>query len=87
MPIVLKHLSHHYVLKRSIVFIVDPYYQSELKNAQASKYINNFFESMPETDKFGYISLGTSSKNDELVLEDKSKNPYLKKLFLKSALD
>ena len=42
---------------------------------------------MPETDKFGYISIGTSSKNDELVLEDKSRNPYLKKLFLKSALD
>ena len=38
------HLSHHYVLKRSVVFIVDPYYSSVAKREQASKYINDFFD-------------------------------------------
>ena len=42
---------------------------------------------MPDTDKFGLISLGASSRNDEMILEEKSRNPYLKKLFLESMLE
>ena len=42
---------------------------------------------MPDTDKFGLISLGTSSRNDEIMLEEKSRNPYLKRLFLESMLE
>ena len=42
---------------------------------------------MPETDKFGLLSLGISEKNDEMILEEKSRNPFLKKLFLESMLE
>ena len=42
---------------------------------------------MPETDKFGLLSLGISEKNDEMILEEKSRNPFLKKLFLESMFE
>ena len=82
-----KYLSHHYILKRSFVFIVDPYFRSSAKMEQASKYINKFFNSLPKTDNFGLISLQLSSRANELILEEKGKNPHLKELFLRSMFD
>ena len=54
---------------------------------QASKYINKFFNSLPKTDNFGLISLQLSSRANELILEEKGKNPHLKELFLRSMFD
>ena len=84
---VYKYLSHHYCLKRSVVFIVDTDYSSQNYKWMANNYVKTFFKNMLPTDCFGYIHLGKSSENQEVMLEPKSKNTYIKKLFLKSMAD
>ena len=42
---------------------------------------------MPDTDKFGLLNIGVGQKNSEMILEEKSRNPYLKKLALESMLE
>ena len=53
----------------------------------ACKYVKRFFKKMPPSDYFGFISLGRSSNNEEILLEEKERNPYTKKLFLKAMAD
>lgn len=81
---VYKYLSHHYVLKRSIVFIVDTDFSSVVYKKKVAQYVKDFFNEMSPTDCFGYISLGKSSNNDEILLEPKERNTHIKTLFLKS---
>ena len=53
----------------------------------ATNYVNTFFDSMLPTDCFGYISLGKTSNKDDVELEPKERNTYIKKLILKSKFD
>ena len=81
---VYKCLSHHYVLKRSIVFIVDTDFSNDIYKQMAANHVCTFFNSMSPTDCFGYISLGKESAGNEILLEPKQRNTYIKNLFLKS---
>ena len=85
--VVYKFLSHHYILKRSIVFIVDTDYSSDTYKQIAGRYVMSFFGSMQPTDCFGYIRLGYKSDDDEILLEPKMRNTKVKTLFLKSMKD
>ena len=56
-----KWLSHHYVRRRSIVFIVDSQFDSVVYRDKAMKYVRDFFgEALSDQDYFGYISLDNS---------------------------
>ena len=39
-----KYLSHHYVLRRSVVFIVDTEFSSVIYHDKANKYVWKFFK-------------------------------------------
>lgn len=82
MTTVYKYLSHHYVLKRSIVFIVDDSFSTVDQTEQASTYVTRFFNSMQMDDCFGYINLGGGKDEDEVILEPKGRNTRTKQLFL-----
>ena len=41
---VYKYLSHHYVLRRSVVFIVDTEFSSVIYHDKANKYVSKFFK-------------------------------------------
>ena len=74
-------------MKRSIVFIVDTDYSSNSYKQMAANYVKFFFKSMQPTDCFGLISLAKTSNKDDIVLEPKEKNIYIKKLILQSKID
>ena len=61
---VYKYLSYHYVLKRSVVFIVDEDFDSVFYKQKSSEYVNKFFSEMADSDYFGYISLGLDKTNN-----------------------
>ena len=46
-----------------------------------------FFDQMEQTDFFGFLSIGEGASGDEIILEEKERNPKIKKLFLKSLMD
>merc|ERR1712060_88910 len=74
-------LSHHYVLQRSIIFIVDIDYSSIFYKEKASQYVASFFDSMQPTELFGYINL--SNRGEEMQLEPKARNTLTKQRFLR----
>ena len=80
--VVYKHLSHHYILKRSIVLIADFYYDSFRIKEKATKFITRFFDSLNYDDSFGFICLNNNTENLEIPLDKKKNNPYVKKLIL-----
>ena len=51
-------LSHHYVVRKSIVFIVDTAYSNVVYQEKANQYAESFFRDLDSQDYFGYISLG-----------------------------
>ena len=58
-----KFLSHHYILRRSVVFIVDTEYDSVVYRDKAMKNVLKFFkDNMNQDDYFGYISLDDSKQ-------------------------
>ena len=73
-----KHLNHHYILQRSIVFIVDSQFDSVIFRDKAMKYVMSFFDSMDENDYFGYIQLDQKGLKDESSLEKKGSNSHVK---------
>ena len=68
---VFKYLSHHYILDRSIVFIVDHEFDSLLDCDRASMYLTSFFDEMQPEEKYGFISLSTKLNRNEIMLEKK----------------
>ena len=52
-----KFLSHHYVLKRSVCFIVDTEFSGIFYHEKANEYVRKVFNSLDSEDYFGYISL------------------------------
>ena len=81
MNTIYKYLSHYYIMKRSVVFIVDTHFDSMAQWEKAGKLTKDFFESMPQTDHFGYISLG-KTRNNDIRIEPKNKNTFTKKVIL-----
>jgi len=77
-----KYLSHHYVLRRSVVFIVDTEYTSVIYHDKANKYVKKFFKQLDPEDYFGYISLGKKGISDQSVLQKKEDNTQLQYKFL-----
>ena len=77
-----KYLSHHYVLRRSVVFIVDTEYTSVIYHDKANKYVKKFFKQLDPEDYFGYISLGKKGISDQSVLQKKEDNTELQYKFL-----
>ena len=61
-----KHLSHHYILKRSFVFIADFSFDGIAIKDKATEFIMNFFDSLQPDDQFGFIGLGKNSSNFEI---------------------
>lgn len=57
-------LSHHYILRKSVVFIVDTEYSSVIYQDLANKYVKNFFRELDGQDSFGFISLGKDAQLD-----------------------
>ena len=81
-----KWLSHYYILRKSIVLIVDTSYDSVVYRDKAMKYVKKLFEDKLDfEDYFGYISLDDSHQagKDEIILDKKGKNTSLKKKLLK----
>ena len=54
-------LSHHYIMRKSIVFIVDTEYNSVIYQDMANKYVREQFKDLDNQDYFGYISLGKNT--------------------------
>ena len=59
-----KYLSHHYVLRRSVVFIVDTEFTGVFYHDKANKYVRRVFDKLDPEDYFGYISLGKKRFED-----------------------
>jgi len=75
-------LSHHYIHKKSVVFIVDTEFSSVIYRDLANKYVKNFFKNnLTDKDHFGYISLGKDAQLDQMILETKEMNTHLKEKF------
>lgn len=74
-------LSHHYIHRKSVVFIVDTEYSSVIYRDLANKYVKKFFKNLSGKDHFGYISLGKDAMLDQFNLEAKEKNTHLKEKF------
>ena len=79
-----KYLSHHYILRRSVVFIVDSQYDSVFFRDKAMTYTKDFFENeLDGEDYFGFIPLSSKSLKDEIILEKRSANEHIKKRTMK----
>ena len=78
-----RHLSRHYILKRSIVFIVDQDFSSTVLREQAMKIVLDTFDSMPPTDQFGLLHL-RKPRNSSVILEPKGRNTQVKRRLLQS---
>lgn len=79
-----KFLSHHYIQRRSFVFVVDTQFDSVVYRDKAVKYVNDFFKNLDPEDYFGYISLDENkrSSKDEIILERRGANELMKKRVL-----
>jgi len=86
MTAIYKYLSHYYILKRSIVFIVDTNYDNMAYGTKSADLISEYFDSMPLTDHFGYISLD-GSPNNSIPLESKGNNTKVKRTILQRMRD
>ena len=58
MKVIYAMLSHHYVQRKSVVFIVDTAFSNVVYQEKANKYAQEFFNKLDNQDYFGYISLG-----------------------------
>jgi len=84
-PNIYKFLGHHYILRRSVVFIMDTEFESIFYKEKASSYISSYFDRMAPDDYFGYISLEKGLFSNDIVLEPKCRNTHTKRIFLEDA--
>ena len=73
-------MSHHYIQRRSVVFIVDTQFDSVVYRDKALRYVEKFYSKLDGQDHFGYISLNSPQDmtKDEIRLEHCKKNKRLK---------
>ena len=75
-----KYLSHHYILRRSVVFIVDSQYDSVFFRDKAMSYTREYFDKqLDENDYFGFIPLSSQGLKNEIMLEQRRANQHHKK--------
>ena len=86
MDAVYKFLRHHYILKRSVVFLVDSNFDGMANRERALSIVSNFFDSMSPTDSFGLLHIGVSKLSD-MILEAKGKNTTTKRAMLDDMMD
>ena len=77
-----KYLSHHYVLRRSVVFIVDTEFTGMFYHEKANMYVKRIFKKLDKEDYFGYISLGKKRFEEQSPLQKKENNTLLQEKFL-----
>lgn len=77
-------LSHHYVLRKSVVFIVDSDFRKH--NNLANSQIRSCFNNLDDEDYFGFITLGKNIDSDSFVLEKKARNTEMKLKYLEMTL-
>lgn len=80
-----KFLSHHYILRRSVVFIVDTQFDSVVYRDKAMKTVKDLFKNLDGEDFFGYISLDDTKQAsiDEIILQKKAANKKMKMRLMK----
>ena len=83
---VYKYLRHHYILKRSVVFLVDSNYDGMANRERALSIVSTFFDSMSPADSFGLLHIGTT-KLSNVILETKGKNTSTKRALLDDMMD
>lgn len=57
-----KYLAHHYIERRSIVFIVDSTFASYAMLSSALAFVKETFNTINDTDSFGYILMDHKQK-------------------------
>ena len=57
-----RHLARHYILRRSVVFIVDNYFDSMVYQDLAFCTIEHVFKRLDGDDYFGFIPLRPSNE-------------------------
>ena len=77
-----KHLNHHYIMQKSVIFIVDTYFSSQIYTDLATHFVQNQFKKLDKDDYFGFISLEEGSEMNEIILEKKGSNMHIKEAFL-----
>ena len=81
-----KWLSHYYIQRRSVVFIVDTQFDSFFFRDRVMKYVNDYFsDELDDKDYFGFISLdeATRAGHDEIILDKRSASDKIKKNLLR----
>lgn len=76
-------LSHHYILRKSVVFIVDTEYCGASYQSKANSYLMRNFKALNGQDYFGYINLGKHARGEKFILEKKENNTFLKEKTIK----
>jgi len=75
---VYKFLSHHYILRRSVVFIFDSQFDSVVYRDKAMHFVRKFCKEMDAEDHFGFITLDQKPLTDEVILERSGANHHVK---------
>ena len=76
-----KYLADHYILRRSIIFIVDSHFDSLFFSEKAFHYVKEFYKELNEEDYFGFIPMNSNSQA-EILLEKSGKNKHIKQKVL-----
>ena len=57
------YLAHHYIERRSVVFIIDSTFASYAMLQSAFTFMKDCFDEMGPNDNFGYICIDQKAKN------------------------
>ena len=68
-PAIYKYLSHHYVGRKSVVFIVDQKFHSDKYLSIVNSQVLHYFNQLNREDYFGYIQIGVKYGQEDLILE------------------
>jgi len=75
-------LSHYFVQKKSLYFILDSSFEHYWQYDKCVNFICDAYADLTDTDFFGLKNLGEQSH--DILLEDKTCNASVKKLLLSS---
>jgi len=57
-----RYLAHHYIERRSVVFIVDSTFASYAMLSSAFTFVKEVFDELSDNDNFGYIFMDHKQK-------------------------
>ena len=76
-------MARHYILRRSVVFIVDNHFDSVVYSDLALDIVKNLFKELDDKDYFGYIPINSQFKDHhEIMLEKCGRNRQVKQKLL-----